>query len=313
MADWPIPELNNQTVLEAANIPHMDWLAQNGKMGLLQTIPDSMAPGSEVANMAIMGYHPETDLTGRGALEALSAGVPLGANEIAFRCNLITITNGLINDYSSGHITTEEAGQIIASLNTKFQEPGLEFFPGVQYRHILRLDAERFSENIICTPPHDETGKSYKDFLIQPKDLEDQKAIDTANYLNNLIEKTSSFLMKHPVNLARKAKGEKMANHIWPWSGGKKPAIQSFAEKFGLQGAVISAVDLIFGIGIAAGLEPIHVEGATGLPDTNYRGKAEAALDALRTKDFVYVHVEAPDEMGHAADWERKRQSVRRY
>jgi 2,3-bisphosphoglycerate-independent phosphoglycerate mutase len=310
MADWPIPQLDNQTVLEAANIPNMNWLASHGQMGLLKTIPDSMSPGSEVANMSIMGYHPETDLTGRGALEALSAGVSLSPDQIAFRCNIITITDGLIDDYAAGHITSEEAAKIIKDLNSKFHEPELEFFPGVQYRHILRVSDSKFSENIICTPPHDQLGKPYQDFLIQAKDPEDEKACWTAEHLNELIERTSPYLLKHPVNIARKKKGEKMATHIWPWSPGKKPAIQSFAEKFGKTGSVISAVDLIFGIGIAAGLEPIHVEGATGLPDTNYIGKAEAAIETLQQKDFVYVHIEAPDEMGHAADWERKKQSI---
>lgn len=309
-ADWPIESLGNHTILESAKIPNMHWLATHGKMGRFKTIPDSMAPGSEVANMSIMGYRPETDLTGRGALEALSSGVSLAPNEIAFRCNIITIQNGNIDDYSSGHITTPEAKELIETINSVFHEKGVDFFPGIQYRHILRLAEPRFSEAIICTPPHDQLGKSYKQFLIRPKDPKDVKAQATADYLNQLIEKSAEILAKHPVNQKRIARGNKPATHIWPWSGGKRPAVKPFKEKYGLTGVCISAVDLIFGIGVAAGLEPIHVEGATGLLDTNYQGKVNAALTALETHDFALIHVEAPDEMGHAGDPNKKIQAV---
>ncbi len=239
--------------------------------------------------MSIMGYRPERDLTGRGPLEALSAGVNLNNTDLAFRINLITIDNGLIVDYSSGHITTEEGKALIFHLRSKLKEKGVDFFPGIQYRHILKLDGNKFSEEVLATPPHDQLDKPYKDFLVKPKNPNDKKANFTAKYLNQLIEKSNSILVNHEINKKRAQEGENIATHIWPWSGGKKPNIESFKKKYGLSGAVISAVDLIFGLGIAAGLEPIHVEGATGLPDTNYKGKVEAALEALKEKDFVPV------------------------
>ncbi len=307
-ADWPIADLGNKTIFEAANIPHMDWVAQHGQMGLLKTVPDACKdkPGSECANMSILGYNPETDLTGRGPLEALSSGVDMSSTDISFRCNVITIEEGLIKDYSSGHITTEESLPLIQDLQDKLASPGVDFFPGIQYRHILRMDGNKFSEDIDLTPPHDQLDKPYQKFLARPLDEHDEKAKKTANFINELIEKSHPILMGHDINKKRMAEGKRMATHIWPWSGGKKPEIIPFKKKYGLTGSVISAVDLIFGLGVAAGLEPIHVEGATGLPDTNYEGKVEAALGELEKKDFVYVHLEAVDEMGHAGDIKRK-------
>ncbi|MHA1340973.1 MAG: cofactor-independent phosphoglycerate mutase [Promethearchaeota archaeon] len=305
-ADWPIPELGNKTIFEVAKIPNMDYLAQNGKMGLLKTIPDSMEPGSECANMTILGYNPETDLTGRGPLEALSAGVKLDENDIAFRCNLITIRNDLIKDYSAGHISTEEAKELINSIDAKLGKKGVSFFPGVQYRHILRLDGNQYSEELILTPPHNVIDRNYLDHLPKPRNKENGKAVKTAELLNKLIKNSSKILKEHPINIKRVAEGKNPATHVWFWSGGKKPAIKSFKEKYGLTGGVISAVDLIFGLGIAAGLKPVHVKGATGLPDTNYVGKAEAGLKILEKEDFILIHVEATDEMGHAGDYKRK-------
>jgi 2,3-bisphosphoglycerate-independent phosphoglycerate mutase len=305
-ADWPIPQLGDKTIFESTTTPSMDWIASHGRMGLFKTIPDSMAAGSEVANMSIMGYNPEKDLTGRGALEALSAGVELSPTDIAFRCNLITIEQGLIKDYSSGHITSEEAHPLISAADKELGQLGVQFFPGVQYRHILKLDGNIYSDQIVCTPPHDQLDKPYKNFLIKPKDEKDVKAKTTASFLNELIEKSSNILKNHPVNQARAAQNKRMASHLWFWSGGKRPNIVPFKQKFGLQGSVISAVDLIFGIGIAAGLEPLHVKGATGLLDTNYEGKVLAALNSLKEKDYVYLHCEATDEMGHAGDIEKK-------
>jgi 2,3-bisphosphoglycerate-independent phosphoglycerate mutase len=313
-ADKPIPELGNKTILEATDTPHLDLIASRGKMGLLRTVPKGMNPGSECANMSIMGYDPRTDLTGRGPLEALSAGVPLGKNDIAFRCNLITINEGLIQDYSSGHITTKEAVPLIRQLQHELGGDGVDFFPGVQYRHILRLDGAKYSEKVSLTPPHDQLNKPFKQFLpeaIEATETSNQKAEYTAKTLNNLIDASHPILINHDINKSRNLHGKRMATHIWPWGGGKKPQVKSFKEKFGLTGSVISAVDLIFGLGIAAGLDPIHVEGATGLPNTNYQGKVDAALAELKKKDFVYLHIEAIDEMGHSGVPEKKMDALR--
>ncbi|MFX1236343.1 MAG: cofactor-independent phosphoglycerate mutase [Promethearchaeota archaeon] len=305
-ADWPIESLGNKTVLEAANTKHMDWIASKGKMGMLRTIPPEMPPGSDVANMCILGYRPENDLTGRGPLEALSAGLRLELTDIAFRCNLICIENDHIKDYSSDHISTEESTQLIEELQDKLGGQGIDFFPGVQYRHILRLDGNIFSENIHTTPPHDQLDQPYKHHLVRSLEQGDERAQRTADKINSLIEQSNKILIDHPVNKEREKNGKLKATHIWPWSGGKKPAIKLFKEKYGLEGSVISAVDLIFGIGIVAGLEPIRVQGATGLLNTNFKGKVKAAIRELKKKDFVYLHVEASDEMGHAGDVKRK-------
>ena len=310
-ADWPIEELGNKTIFEAAETPSMDWVANHGQMGLLKTIPEGMDSGSAIANMTIMGYNPKTEFTGRGPLEALSAGVKLKKTDIAFRLNLITIEEGLIKDYSSGHITTEESKQLIETIQSELSEKGVDFFPGVQYRHILRLDGNDYSANIHTTAPHDQLDKPYKEFLAKPKDPYDKKAKTTAIFLNKLIERSYEPLIKHEININRAKKGKRMATHIWPWSGGVKPNLKTLKEKYGLEGAVISAVDLIFGLGIAAGLEPIHVEGATGLPNTNYKGKVDAALKVLREKDLVYLHIEATDEMGHTGVPQKKIDAVK--
>jgi 2,3-bisphosphoglycerate-independent phosphoglycerate mutase len=310
-ADRPIHSFGNKTIFEATDTPNLDFIARKGKMGLLKTIPDGMNPGSECANMSIMGYDPKSDLTGRGPLEALSAGVSLGDQDLAFRCNLITVSDGLIKDYSSGHIPTKEAIPLIKQLQKELGGDGVDFFPGVQYRHILRLSGEKFSEKLILTPPHDQLNKPYKQFLPKPMDTSDEKAQITADLLNELIEASYSILINHEINKTRKMKKERRATHIWPWGGGKKPKVEPFKKKYGLSGSVISAVDLIFGLGIAAGMDPIHVEGATGLPDTNYQGKVDAALKELEQKDFVYLHIEAIDEMGHSGDPEKKSAALR--
>ncbi|MBD3253575.1 MAG: cofactor-independent phosphoglycerate mutase [Candidatus Lokiarchaeota archaeon] len=301
-ADWPIEELRNKTIFEVSNTPNMDFIARKGKMGLLRTVPKGMAPGSECANMTIMGYRPERVLNGRGPLEALSAKVPLAENDLAFRCNLITIKEGIIKDYSAGHITTKESRKLINSLQKMFGGNGVDFFSGVQYRHILRLDGNQFSEKIITTPPHDKLDEPYESHLIKPINSDNEQAQRSSTFLNNLINKSNDLLINHKINKKRLKAGKRPATHIWPWSGGRKPNIRSFKEKYGLKGSVISAVDLLFGLGIAAGLDPIHVKGATGLPDTNYEGKVNAALKELKTKSFVYLHVEAIDEMGHTGD-----------
>lgn len=305
-ADWQIKSLGNKTIFEAAETPYLDWIASHGKMGLLQTIPHGMNPGSECANMTILGYNPERDLTGRGPLEALSAKVPLNDTDIAFRCNLITIENSLIKDYSSGHISTPEGENLIKMLQENLGEQGIDFYPGVQYRHILKLNGEKYSEKIATTPPHDILDKPYKDYLPIPQDSNNQKAQKTVNKIIKLIEKSATLLIANEINQNRKSHGKNIASNIWPWSGGKKPIIEPFNEKYSLEGSVISAVDLIFGLGIAARLQPVHVEGATGLPNTNYSGKVNAAINELKDKDFVYLHIEAIDEMGHTGDPQKK-------
>lgn len=310
-ADWPIEELGNKTIFEATNTPYLDKLANIGRMGLLKTIPDGMKPGSECANMSIMGYSPERDLTGRGPLEALSAGVNLSKTDIAFRCNLITIEKDLIKDHSSGHITTKEGSSLINFIQSQLKEDGIDFFPGVQYRHIIRLDGNKYSEEIDTTPPHDVLDHKYREFLPKPRDDNDEKAKMTATKIISLIEQSNNLLINHEINKKRQEIGKRMATHIFPWGGGKKPNIKPFNQKYSINGSVISAVDLIFGIGIAAGLEPIHVEGATGLPDTNYKGKVNAAINELKKKDFVYLHIEAIDEMAHTGNFKRKSEALK--
>ncbi|MBD3215990.1 MAG: cofactor-independent phosphoglycerate mutase [Candidatus Lokiarchaeota archaeon] len=305
-ADWSIDSLGNKTIFEATHTPNLDWIASQGKMGLLRTIPEGMNPGSECANMTIMGYNPEKDLTGRGPLEALSANVPLNDTDIAFRCNLITIEDDLIKDYSSGHISTPEGQELIQFLQNHLAEDGINFYPGVQYRHILKLNGTLFSEKILTTPPHDVLDEPYKEHLPKPSNYKNKRAQKTAEKIIELIEKSNSLLVPHNINQNRKEIGKNIASNIWPWSGGKKPTIEPFYVKYGLNGSVISAVDLVFGLGIAAGLKPVHVEGATGLPDTNYAGKVDAAIKELKEKDFVYLHIEAIDEMGHTGVPQKK-------
>ncbi|MDR0541391.1 MAG: cofactor-independent phosphoglycerate mutase [Dysgonamonadaceae bacterium] len=306
MADEPIPALGNRTPLQAAKTPWMDELARRGKSGILHTIPEGMAPGSEVANLSVLGYDPEKVLEGRGSLEAASMGIPVEPGELALRCNLICIENGKIKNHSAGHISTEEADILMQSLNEKLSGDKAHFFPGVSYRHLLKLDTG--DKHIRCTPPHDVPGTEFEQALIRP---ETPEAKATADFLNALIRRSQDILENHPVNLRRKAEGKDPANSIWPWSPGYKPQMKMLSEGYPVRsGAVISAVDLIKGIGVYAGLEVIEVQGATGLYDTNYEGKAQAALQALREKDFVYLHVEASDEAGHEGNMELKIQTI---
>ena len=303
MADEPISVLGNQTPLQVAKTPYMDKLAQMGRSGLLHTIPDGMLPGSEVANLSVLGYDPQMVLEGRGSLEAASMGIPIEMNELAMRCNLICIENGLIKNHSAGHISTEESAELIEYLNKHLPVDRIvHFFSGVSYRHLLKIkDGNKF---LVCTPPHDVPGKPFSTVLIRAEKPEAQA---TADLLNRLILWSQEILKKHPVNLKRMAEGKDPANSIWPWSPGYKPQMKTLSEIYPIHsGAVISAVDLIKGIGVYAGLEVIEVEGATGLYNTNYEGKAQAAISALREKDFVYLHVEASDEAGHEGDVELK-------
>lgn len=299
MADYPVPELGNKTPLQAAYKPNMDSIAARGRSGLIKTVPDECLPGSDSAICSVLGYDPRVYCTGRGPLEAPSRGIKLGENDAAYRLNLITEKNESILDYSAGHITTDEAAKLIAAVKKKFGKPGIEFYPGLDYRHFLILRNFNYPTFIQCIPPHDATGTKVADVLPIATSL---KAEKTAQMLRDLIVGSRKVLCSHPVNIAREKAGKNPGNLVWPWGGGKKPSMPTLKEKYGLKTAAISAVDLIKGIGSYAGMEIISVKGATGLADTNYEGKADAALKALESNDLVFVHIEAPDEAGHVRD-----------
>lgn len=298
MADEPIAELGNKTPLQYAHTPYMDKLASLGITGRLKTVADGFHPGSEVANMSVLGYDLPTVYEGRGVLEAASMGVELHPGEIALRCNLVCVEGDLLKNHSAGHITTSEADQLIRTLNEQLGSEHIHFYTGVSYRHLLVIRGG--NKHLDCTPPHDIPLQPFAEHLIRP---EIPEAEETARMLNELIRKSQQILKNHPVNQQRIRDGKDPANSIWPWSPGERPAMKTLRELYGIrQGSVISAVDLIRGIGVYAGLKVIHVEGATGLYDTNYEGKAQAALEALKHDDFVYLHVEASDEAGHEGD-----------
>jgi 2,3-bisphosphoglycerate-independent phosphoglycerate mutase len=306
MSDEPIASLGNKTCLQAARKPAIDMLASLGRCGMLHTIPVGFAPGSEIANMSVMGYDVPAVFEGRGSLEAASMGVEIAPGEMAMRCNLICIENGIIKNHSAGHISNEEAAELILYLQDNLGDDAVSFYPGVSYRHLLKLKGG--NKNIICTPPHDVPGTPYADVLIK---AEVPEAEETSLILNALILKSQELLENHPVNLKRAAAGKDKANSIWPWSPGYKPEMKTLMELYGLRsGSVISAVDLIRGIGVYAGLKVIMVPGATGLWNTNYEGKVQAAIEALRTDDFVYLHIEASDEAGHEGDVELKLKTI---
>lgn len=301
MSDRPIDKLGGKTILEAANIPHIDEYAAKGRVGLFKTVPDDMPPGSDIANLAVFGYEARAVYEGRAVLEAASMGVTINDDDLALRCNLICVENDKIKNHSAGHISNDEAFQLIDELNDKLGNGIVRFHKGVSYRHLLVVKGGK--KHLDCTPPHDVPGTPYKDVLIKALNNESNK---TAELLNELILKSSEILENHPINKKRAENGKDKANYIWPWSPGYKPKMQTYKEMYGLSGAVISAVDLIYGIGSYAGFTPIKVEGATGLYDTNYEGKAEAAIEALKNHDFVYLHVEATDEAGHEGDIDLK-------
>ncbi len=306
MSDQPEAEHGRKTPLMAANTPNMDRLAALGRSGTLKTIPDSLHPGSEVANLAVLGYDVEAVYEGRGVIEAASIGVTLEEGDMALRCNLVTLTGNILLNHSAGHISTEEADVLIRYLNEHLGSENVRFYTGVSYRHLLVIKGG--NKKLICTPPHDVPGKEYVPLL--PK-AADGSAQSTAQLLNDLISRSQELLEHHPINLTRKSLGKTPANSIWPWSPGYKPAMKSLKELFGIQkGAVISAVNLIQGIGVYAGMDVIKVEGATGLYTTNYEGKAEAAISALADHDFVYLHVEASDEAGHEGDYDLKVRTI---
>ena len=306
MADEPIEALGGKTPMQYADTPYMDKLAEMGVTGRMKTVADGFHPGSEVANMAVLGYDLPTVYEGRGVLEAASIGYDLKPGEMAMRCNLICVEGDILKNHSSGHITTEEADELIRFLNEKLGPDRIHFYTGVSYRHLLVVKGG--DKRLDCTPPHDVPLHPFRPLMIKPEAPEAQ---ETADLLNNLILQSQEILKDHPVNLRRIAAGKDLANSIWPWSPGYRPAMQTMQEMYGFkQGSVISAVDLIRGIGVYAGLEVIDVEGATGLYDTNYEGKAHAALEALKTNDFVYLHVEASDEAGHEGDVDLKIRTI---
>ena len=300
MADYPIEDLGGKTILQAASTPAMDSIAARGKAGLARTVPEGFPPGSDVANMSILGYDPAVYYSGRAPLEAASMGVALAVDDVAFRCNLVTIENGLVKDYSAGHISSDEAKTLIETLDSELRTEELKFYSGISYRHLLVARGDRGIE-MECTPPHDVTGERVAEHL--PKGEEE-------DFFRDLMEASMEILELHPVNLKRAEEGKNPANSIWVWGQGHAPQFTSFKELYGKTGAVISAVDLLKGIGIYAGLEVIEVPGATGYLDTNYEGKARAAIEAFETQDLVFVHVEAPDEAGHEGSLEKKLKAV---
>jgi 2,3-bisphosphoglycerate-independent phosphoglycerate mutase len=298
MADYAIEELNGRTPLEVASTPNMDFIAREGRNGTALTIPNEMPAGSDVANLSLLGYDPRKYYTGRGPLEAASMGVRLEEDDVAFRCNLITERDGRILDYSAGHISTGEAEALIEALNEELGSDDVKFYAGVGYRHLLLLKCCQRAE---CTPPHDIVGLSVEEHL--PRG-------DGARILRNLIRRSENLLKKHPVNEKRVVEHKNPANLIWPWGQGSNPSMPAIQQRYRVKGAVISAVDLIKGIGVYAGLEVIHVPGATGYFDTDYRAKAVHAVKALDRVDLVVIHVEAPDEAGHLGSIEEKIRAI---
>ena len=288
MADYPIDELGGKTPLEAAHTPNMDHIARHGVGGLVRTIPKGKAPGSDVANLEILGYDSMRVLTGRAPLEAASMGIELAEHEVAFRCNLITVAEDRILDYSAGHIATEEGTQLIAEIQERLGSHRVRFYPGVSYRHLMVM--RDGPERIETVPPHDVMGQRPEDHLPQG---------DSAAFIRGLMADSVAILKEAEVNRKRIAEGKLPATQIWLWGSGKALRLPALRDRFGVTGGVISAVDLLKGIGISAGLRVIDVPGITGYLDTNYSGKAQYALSALKELDFVYVHVEAPDEASH--------------
>lgn len=307
MSDLPIAKLGGKTPLMVANTPSIDELARKGRNGLLVTVPADMHPGSEIANLGVMGYDVKAVFDGRGVLEAASMGVEIREGDLGMRCNLICIESGNIKNHSAGHISTSEADELIQYLNKELGTDTIRFYTGVSYRHLLVIKGG--NKHLKCTPPHDVPGTPFRDVMISAKEA---AAYDTANLLNELILKSQALLANHPINRKRKEAGKDMANSIWPWSPGNKPQMPTLKEMYGIEkSAVISAVDLIQGIGVYAGMEVLKVEGATGLYDTNYEGKAQAAIDALKNgADLVYLHIEASDEAGHEGDVELKIRTI---
>ena len=307
MADWSSVSLGNKTLLQYADTPYMDMLASKGRTGTLITVPDGFHPGSEVANMSVMGYNLPKVYEGRGPLEAASIGVELQSGDMAMRCNLVCIEGDILKNHSAGHVSTEEADVLVKYLQEHLGDEQIQFHTGVQYRHLLVIkDGDK---HIDCTPPHDVPLRPFRPLMVK---AEVPEAQETADIINSLILKSQELLDKHPINLKRVSEGKDPANSIWPWSPGYRPQMEPLSVMYPQikKGSVISAVDLINGIGVYAGLRRIRVEGITGLYDTNYENKVKAALEALKTDDFVYLHIEASDEAGHEGNFELKRMTI---
>jgi 2,3-bisphosphoglycerate-independent phosphoglycerate mutase len=308
MADYPVPELGNKTPLQAANKPNMDLIAAKGRNGLLRTVPEGLTPGSGTAIISVLGYDPTRYYSGRGPFEAAARNIRLDANDVAYRCNIITERDGILVDYSADHITSSESEELIDALKREMEKPDqVEFFAGLGYRHFLILRNYVHKEIIECTPPHDAIGAEISKILPRANSEETKSTVDL---LNRMILDSKKVLENHPVNVARRKSGKRPGNMIWPWGGGRTPVMPTFKEKYGVDAAVISAVDLVKGIGVYAGMRAVDVPGATGLYDTNYEGKAEFALEALEGHDMVFVHVEAPDEAGHSRDYGLKVKTI---
>jgi 2,3-bisphosphoglycerate-independent phosphoglycerate mutase len=304
MADYPTKKLGGKTPLQCAFTPHLDQMSMDGTIGLIDTIPPGFTPGSDVANLSVLGYDPVETYTGRGPLEAASMGISLAPNDIAYRCNLVTIGDKdspqpFMDDFTAGHISTEEAKAIILDINRQLGSSQLQFYPGVGYRHLLVW--RNAPSSPLTTPPHDIPGRAIAEYLPRGNFAEE---------VNSLMQKAGEILRNHAINTQRLAAGKKQANAIWLWGQGRKPQIIPLTQKYDLQGGMISAVDLLNGLGSIAGLKLIRVPGATGYIDTNYEGKAKAALDALKFMDFIFIHLEAPDEMGHEGNVEGKIRAI---
>ena len=307
MADWPSASLGHRTLLQYSHTPNMDKLARMGRTGQLITVADGFHPGSEVANMSVMGYNLPKVYEGRGPLEAASIGVELQPGDMAMRCNIVCVEGEILKNHSAGHISTEEADVLVKYLQEHLGNERVQFHTGVQYRHLLVI--KEGNKYLDCTPPHDVPLHPFRPLLVK---AEVPEAQDTADLLNDLILKSQELLKNHPLNLKRMAEGKDPANSIWPWSPGYRPQMEPLSEMYPSikRGSVISAVDLINGIGVYAGLRRISVEGATGLYDTNYENKVSAALEALKTDDLVYLHIEASDEAGHEGNFDLKQLTI---
>ncbi|MGC8737532.1 MAG: cofactor-independent phosphoglycerate mutase [Candidatus Hydrogenedens sp.] len=307
MADFPIPELDGKTPLEVARTPAMDEIAQRGMIGLFCPIPEGMPPGSDIGNLSIFGFDPRTCFTGRAPLEAARQGIRLTSSQVAFRCNIVSLQNGKMHDFTAGHISTEDASLLIQDIGKMLEkEYPVRFYPGVSYRHLAVIDADNtYSvedlERTNCIPPHDITGQAWESYMPQGP---------AESLIQSIMMSSQKLLPQHTVAKERVQQGKPEPNSFWLWGQGRTPQIQTYQEKFNLKGVVISAVDLVKGIGICAGLESIDVPGATGWIDTNYQGKIEAGLSALARVDFALVHVEAPDESAHQGDLKLKIRAI---
>ncbi|RJP19538.1 MAG: cofactor-independent phosphoglycerate mutase [Candidatus Abyssobacteria bacterium SURF_5] len=306
MADYPVEELDGLTPLEAAETPNMDRLAREGTVGLVRTVPEGTAPGSDIANLNLLGYDVSRYYTGRAPLECASRNIDLTAEQIAFRCNLVTVADETMVDYSAGHIGSEEAAELIADIDRQLGDSSRKFYAGVSYRHLLVADpgGAKWETNLTCTPPHDIVGQPITSYLPQGENQQ---------LFRKMMLESQKILSEHAVNLRRIRSGKRPATMIWLWGHGKRPSMPTFQQLYAMKGAVISAVDLIRGLGKYAGLNVIDVPGATGYFDTNYSGKAGHGIDSLKKSDFLFLHVEAPDEAGHAGNMQEKIRAIENF